>query len=139
MIRRMLNQGFVIYVSNVDDKLKGCCLKVLENGNGMLPVELKDSDVEVINSFSNIYGMLNDGNVLQIYSKGNKINSSIGVTGYEGPYAEIKCFNEVAEADDTELYSSLMELDNKVGLIVQEQKTREPKRRYRFYGEDKFK
>lgn len=139
MLENRINQGFVVYISSRDGKLNGTGLKRLDNGDGLLPIFLdEDRDIEAVYNFSNICRMLDDGNMLQIYSRGNGIISSIGKLGYEGPYAETRCFDEVTSADGVDLVSSLKILDNNV-LLVFQGKNKKIKRKYRLYGEDKFK
>jgi len=93
---------------NYDEGLKGCVL--LENKNGIVPVELKDKDLKFITFYPNIMQQLMNGK--KIYFK--DFTGYLGREEFEGPYGEQTVFISEYESVNTIFSELMINLENKI-------------------------
>lgn len=96
-----------IYI-NYREGLKGSIL--LEDENGVIPIELKEEDLTFISFYPNIMKKLIDGK--ELYLKA--FNGYLGTEETMGPYCEQKIFVSEYDDENASLSELIINLENKI-------------------------
>ena len=93
---------------NYSEGLKGCLL--IESENGVIPIELKEEDLNFLTFYPNIMEKLINGRLL--YLKG--FNVYLGKKETFGPYCEHEIFISEYDSENINFYELIANLESKI-------------------------
>lgn len=138
-MQKMLDDGFVIYMSSASGKLQGIGLKKLDCNRGMYCKEITEQQMNLFYNFPSLKQDLEEGSrIIQIYRMegyGPGYLAQIGFVQKEGPYGEDECFYVNSECAAFDFLDALIGLEEQMAY---QEKDEPLKKTYRLYGMDKF-
>lgn len=138
-MQNIIDSGFTLYIKKGNDGFTGTGLKKLEEGRGIHPIEIKKEKLNILNQLPALTKELGNGSMLQIYRYDFCYFAQLGKTYKEGPYGEEDCFEVTSESIDFTLSDILVNLEEETSKQEDISLRSSLSKKYRLYGDDKYK
>lgn len=134
-MEEILKAGYILTLSGEYGNISGGYLK--KTSQGIHPIwRFPEEEVKIVESFSNVFSILCDSKILQLYYTDESVVAMIGEKHFELPYAE----REYLAVEGISYGSSaILALENLNSQLKKENKeAKQYVKAYKFYGSDKY-
>ena len=133
-MEEILKAGYILTLSGEYGNISGGYLK--KTSQGIHPIwRFPEEEVKIVESFSNVFSILCDSKILQLYYTDGSVVAMIGEKHFELPYAEREYLAVEGVSYGNSVISALGYLNSQ---LVEKEGTNQYVKAYRFYGSDKY-
>ena len=133
-MEEILKAGYILTLSGEYGNISGGYLK--KTSQGIHPIwRFPEEEVKIVESFSNVFSILCDSKILQLYYTDGSVVAMIGEKHFELPYAEREYLAVEGVSYGNSVISALGYLNSQ---LVEKEGTNQYVKAYKFYGSDKY-
>ena len=133
-MEEILKAGYTLTLSGEYGNISGGYLK--KTSQGIHPIwRFPEEEVKIVESFSNVFSILCDSKILQLYYTDGSVVAMIGEKHFELPYAEREYLAVEGVSYGNSVISALGYLNSQ---LVEKEGTNQYVKAYKFYGSDKY-